>query len=63
MSVTIIKKDDIIILQVPCGDMPPNRAKSHMDTVKNKFTELFENTFIVLPTISKDYSFEVIRKE
>ncbi len=63
MNITTIKQDDILLITVPVGNMPPNRAKEYMETVKQGFALNFTNTLMVLPTKGGEYKVEILRKE
>lgn len=45
-----LSPDDVILLHIPVGDLPPTKRTEFMDIVAERFKEKFNNTIITLAT-------------
>jgi hypothetical protein len=66
MNVTTIKKNDVLFITVPVGNLPSQRAKDHMESVRLKFKKYFDNDIMVTGSTfaaGSAYTIEVLRKE
>jgi len=63
MNITAIRKDDIIFIQTPVGQLPPAKVEERINEIKKDFGEYFDNAMIILGTLDEEYTFEILRKE
>lgn len=56
-----LSPEDVIVLHIPVGDLPPNRRTEFMEVVAEKFKAKFSNEIITFATRG-EYQMTVIHK-
>jgi hypothetical protein len=63
MKVTNIKSSDIFLINVNVGQLPPRKAKEHMQEIKDALKEHFKNEMILIASKSLQTEIEILRIE
>jgi len=65
MKITKIKKDDVIFVSVPVGQMPPARTQTYMEALKKELKKVFNNEVLMVASrdVDRGYEFEILRKD
>ncbi len=51
---------ETLVVQVDCGNMPPNRRNEHLQKIANSWKQIFPDPLINIVTISTDVSLAII---
>lgn len=63
MRITEYRDTDILLTNVPVGNIPMGRAKTYMEDMEEHFKKFFTNPMMLMPTKLDEYSVEILRKE